>query len=98
MLDGGGYVPAGIDPTPTQNRCPVDMQTVLSEVDSWPIEDRIQLVQEVWDRLADQGQEPGLSEEDKAELDRRLAEDDAAPDDVVPWEEVKAQALARIQR
>jgi putative addiction module component (TIGR02574 family) len=69
----------------------MDLQTVLNEVDSWPVEVRIQLVQEIWDRLADQGYEPELSAEQKAELDRRLAEDDAAPDDVVPWEEVKAQ-------
>ena len=54
-------------------------------------------MQEVWDRLADQGHDPGLSEEEKAEFDRRLAEDDSAPEDVVPWEEVKAQALARFQ-
>ncbi|MBV8608922.1 MAG: addiction module protein [Singulisphaera sp.] len=53
---------------------------------------------EPWDRLVDRGYEPVLTEEQKAELDRRLAEDDAAPDDVVSWEEVKAQALARIRR
>ena len=76
----------------------MDLQTVLNVIDSWPVEDRIQLVQEVWDRLADQGNEPGLGEEEKAELDRRVAEDDATPDDVVPWGEVKAEALARIRR
>jgi putative addiction module component (TIGR02574 family) len=74
------------------------LAAVLSEVDSWPPEDRIRLVQEVWDRLVAQGDEPGLTEELKTELDRRLADDDATPDDVVPWEEVKAQALARIQQ
>jgi putative addiction module component (TIGR02574 family) len=42
--------------------------------------------------------EPDITEEQKAELDRRLDEDDAAPDDAVPWEEVKAQALARIRK
>jgi putative addiction module component (TIGR02574 family) len=76
----------------------MDLQAVLNEVESWPVEERIQLVQAVWERLADQGNEPGLTEEEKAELERRLAEDNAAPDDVVPWEEVKAQALARIRR
>ena len=75
----------------------MDMEAVLNEVETWPIEDRIRLVQEVWDRLADQGHDPGLSEEEKAEFDRRLAEDDSAPEDVVPWEEVKAQVLARFQ-
>ncbi|MBV8231894.1 MAG: addiction module protein, partial [Planctomycetaceae bacterium] len=59
---------------------------------------RIRLMHELWDRLVDRGYEPVLTEEQKAELDRRLAEDDAAPDDVVSWEEVKAQALARIRR
>jgi len=76
----------------------MDLKTVLTEVDAWSVGDRIRLMNELWDRLVDQGHEPELSEEEKAELDRRLTEDDAAPDDVVSWEEVKAQALARIRR
>ena len=76
----------------------MDLKTVLTETESWPVEDRIRLLHELWDRLVDRGYEPELTEEQKAELDRRLAEDDAAPDDVVSWEEVKAQALARIRR
>jgi putative addiction module component (TIGR02574 family) len=76
----------------------MDWKTVLTETESWPVEDRIRLLHELWDRLVDRGYEPELTEEQKAELDRRLAEDDAAPDDVVSWEEVKAQALARIRR
>jgi len=31
-----------------------------------------------------------------AELDRRIADHEANPDDVVSWEEVKAEALNRI--
>jgi putative addiction module component (TIGR02574 family) len=76
----------------------MDFHTVLTEVEAWPVGDRIRLINELWDRLVDQGHEPELGEEMKAELDRRLAEDDAAPDDVMPWEEVKVQALARIRR
>lgn len=76
----------------------MDLKTVLTETESWPVEDRIRLLHELWDRLVDRGYEPELTEEQKAELDRRLAEDDAAPADVVSWEEVKAQALARIRR
>ncbi len=74
----------------------MDFQTVLTEVDAWPVGGRIRLVNEVWDRLVEQGHEPELSDETRAELDRRLAEDEAAPDDAVSWGEVKAQALARI--
>jgi hypothetical protein len=40
---------------------------------------------------------PEPTEELKAELDRRLAEDDAAPADGVPWEEVLAEAEARLK-
>jgi putative addiction module component (TIGR02574 family) len=76
----------------------MEFDTVLTEVDAWPVGDRIRLMNELWDRLVDQGHETELSEEMKAELDRRLAEDDAEPDDVVSWAEVKAQALARIRR
>jgi putative addiction module component (TIGR02574 family) len=74
----------------------MDFNTVLTEVDAWPVGDRIRLMNELWDRLVDQGHEPELSEEMKAELDRRLEEDDSAPDDVVPWEEVKIQAHMRV--
>jgi putative addiction module component (TIGR02574 family) len=74
----------------------MDFHAVLTEVDAWPIGERIRLMNELWDRLVDQGHEPDLTVEQKAELDLRLAEDDANPDDVVSWEEVKAQALARI--
>lgn len=34
----------------------------------------------------------------RAELDRRVAEDDAFPDDVIPWEEIKAAARSRLGR
>jgi putative addiction module component (TIGR02574 family) len=40
----------------------------------------------------------GLTEVQKEELDRRLADLDARPDDVVPWSDVKAAALARMGR
>ncbi len=76
----------------------MDLPSVLREVDAWPVEDRALLVQELSDRLVDQGYEPELWENLKDELDRRLAADEAAPDDVVSWEEVKAEALKRAGR
>jgi putative addiction module component (TIGR02574 family) len=76
----------------------MDYQTVLSEVETWPIDDRIRLVQDVWDRLADQGYEPELTEEMKAELDRRIEEMDRNPGAGIPWEAAKARVLARLQR
>jgi putative addiction module component (TIGR02574 family) len=76
----------------------MDFNTVLTAVDAWPVGDRIRLMNELRDRFVDQGHEQGLSEEMKAELDRRREEDDSAPDDIVPRDDVQVQALARIER
>jgi putative addiction module component (TIGR02574 family) len=76
----------------------MDLQSVLMAVDSWPIADRLQLLEEIWDRLVDGGYEPGLTEGQKAELDRRIEALDANPDAVVPWDDVEARALARFRR
>jgi putative addiction module component (TIGR02574 family) len=75
----------------------MDLNAVLHEVACWPLEDRIKLMQELWDGVVADGYETELTAAQRAELERRIAEDDAAPDDVVAWEDVKARALTRIQ-
>ncbi len=67
-------------------------------IDQLPRDVRLALVQEIWDSIAAESERIPLSESQKLELERRLADDDANPDDVVPWEEVKAHAIARIKR
>jgi hypothetical protein len=42
--------------------------------------------------------EESLSPAFRTELDRRLADHKANPDDTVPWEEFKAAALARMKQ
>ena len=69
----------------------MDMAAVLREVDSWPVEVRIQFVQTVWDRIVEAGGEPPLTEAQQVELDRRLAALEAEPDKVVTWEEILEQ-------
>lgn len=60
-------------------------------------EQRIALVQEIWDTIAAEQSPPLLTEAQRRELQRRVAEDDAHPEDVIPWEQVKTQALARLK-
>jgi putative addiction module component (TIGR02574 family) len=79
-------------------RWSVDLRDILTEVDSWPAEERLRLVQEVWDRLVGQGYEPRISDELKAELDRRLAAHRADPGAAIPWERVEAEASVRFRR
>ncbi len=73
----------------------MDYQTILSEVESWPVDDRIRLVHDLCDRLPDQDEGWELTEEFKAELNRRVEEMDRNPEIGVPWEVVKARLLAR---
>lgn len=56
------------------------------------------LVQELWDLLTADGGGPFLTDVQKQELQRRAAEDDAMPADVVPWDQVRADILSRLSR
>jgi putative addiction module component (TIGR02574 family) len=67
-------------------------------IDRLSREERIALVLEIWDTIAAESDESLLTETQRQELRRRVAEDDANPHDVVPWEQVKAQALARLKK
>ena len=67
-------------------------------IDRLSAEERLALVQEIWDSLAEEAQHLPISEAQRQELERRVAAHEAAPDDVIPWEEVKARALRRAGR
>jgi putative addiction module component (TIGR02574 family) len=59
-------------------------------IDRLSVEERITLVEEIWDSIALDSATLPLTDAQRAELDRRLAEHEANPDDVVPWADVKA--------
>lgn len=67
-------------------------------IDRLTIDERIVLAHEIWDSIAEEPHPPLISEELKQELKRRIAEHEANPDDVVPWEQVKAELYARLRR
>lgn len=67
-------------------------------IDSMSVEDRIALVKDIWDSVAIEAGLLPPSSAERAELDRRLAEDDSAPDETIAWETIKAEAQARWQR
>ena len=67
-------------------------------IDRMSVEDRTALATAIWDSSAAESRPPLLTETQRQELERRLADHAANPDDVIPWEQVKAQALARFQR
>jgi putative addiction module component (TIGR02574 family) len=64
-------------------------------LDQLTVEQRLALVEELWDSIAESGADVPMSEAQRAELDRRLAEHEAQPDNVVSWEDVKASIIPR---
>lgn len=67
-------------------------------IDRLGIDDRIALAAAIWDSVAAEPHPPLLSEAQRNELERRLREHANYPDDVVPWEQIKAEALARFKQ
>jgi putative addiction module component (TIGR02574 family) len=59
-------------------------------VDRLGIEERLTLVEEIWDSIAVDSAAVPLPLEQLHELERRLAAHVAGPDDVVPWADAKA--------
>ena len=52
--------------------------------------ERIQLLEDVWDSIADEPDAWELTQEQKDELDRRISAYEANPQNTFTWEEVKA--------
>ena len=62
------------------------------------IEERLTLVEELCDSIATDSSAVPLTEAQRAELDRRIAEHEATPDDVVPWDEIKTSITERLKK
>lgn len=62
------------------------------------VDEQIELVEAIWDGIVSRDAAPALTEAQKTELDRRLADHLANPNDVVSWDEVKAATLARFKQ
>jgi putative addiction module component (TIGR02574 family) len=67
-------------------------------IDRLTVDERIALVQQIWDSVAADADRAPLTEPQRQELERRADDDDANPADTVPWEQVKAEALGRWTR
>jgi putative addiction module component (TIGR02574 family) len=67
-------------------------------IDRLNVDERLALVEEIWASICADAKAFPLTDGQRAELDRRVADDDAFPDDVVPWDEVKASVRLRLGR
>ena len=69
---------------------------LLQQASVLNVDEQIELVEAIWDGIVSRSAAPSLTAAQKAELDRRLADHLANPNDVVSWSEVKAAALAKL--
>lgn len=58
-----------------------------------PVKERLRLVEDLWDSIAEVPEVVELSDAQRAELDRRLEAYHQDPDSGSPWSEVKERIL-----
>ena len=68
-------------------------QLSVTEIFELPVAERIRLIEPIWDSFAAVPEAVPVSEELKAELDRRLAEFEANPGGGSPWEDVREHIM-----
>jgi putative addiction module component (TIGR02574 family) len=57
--------------------------------------ERLELIEELWDSIDDQHEALALTDEQREDLERRLAEADADPTGGSPWEEARERIRRR---
>ena len=65
-------------------------------IDKLSVEERIDLAEAIRDNVAEEIEKTPLSEDQKREIDRRLANHRANPSAARSWDEVEAELLARL--
>lgn len=63
----------------------------LSDLLELTVPERIRLVEDIWDSLAEVPESIALTEPQKRELDRRLEAHHQNPNEGLPWDQVKAR-------
>jgi putative addiction module component (TIGR02574 family) len=71
-----------------------DYADVLTVASQLPVNDRLQLIEDLWSSVPAESLPP-LSDEWQAEIQRRSAEFDAGLVKGIPWEQIRAEALRR---
>ena len=69
-------------------------KSLLKELMELTPAERIELAQDLWDSIAPE-EMPPLTEGQKREIDRRIAEHERNPERAASWEEVRTRLWAR---
>jgi len=82
--------------SPGTSRCVDDMSKFsAADVLELPVQERLQLVEDIWNSIADAPEALELTDEDKRFIDQRLEARRINPSAGSPWEEVYARVTSR---
>ena len=71
------------------------MNAAVKTLQQLPVVERLQAVEDLWDSIAEDSQQAlGLSSEQRVELDERLDDLEANPQDSLLWKKVRSKTLA----
>lgn len=73
----------------------VDVVRTIEDLRSLSVDDRVRVVQAVWDSLPEQASVPTLAEQAE-ELNRRVDAYEADPEDLLTWDEVLERLRGRL--
>jgi putative addiction module component (TIGR02574 family) len=68
-------------------------EPIIQNFRKLPVAEKVRLVQQLWDEIADEAAELPLTEAQRLLLDERIDEHEANPDDVEPWEQARDEIL-----
>ena len=60
----------------------------LNAIKSWSVDDRVELVNQIWDSIADDNGVPKITDSHRTELNRRIAVYESDPTNVLTWRQI----------
>ncbi len=67
-------------------------------IDKLNLDHRLVLAQEIWNTIPVDSADVPLTESQRTELDRRLADHEANPNDVVSWQDAQSAIRSRLNK
>lgn len=74
----------------------MSVEPIVSRFRELSSDDKIRLVQELWDEIAEEVARMPLTKSQRQLLDERLADEEHYPDDVEPWAKAKDDILREL--
>lgn len=72
------------------------LEPIIARFRKLPSTEKVRLVQQLWDEIADEAARTPLSSAQQRLLDERIDDDEANPDDVEPWEHARDEILRKL--